>query len=1042
MSSDIPLVEHKGAWSKEPSSVSWRGRCTRRKVAFASVVAFAVVVLVIIALVLVAVRNKNDDVHLDEDINVDNIVEELGQLEDIAEQYGNCRTDFSGGYEASLEYLEEQLAGSGLIVWRSPVFFSLRMLNTTSALKMSLVSPVKVDFIRNTDWRILGGSISSNVYGAPLCNVSGPGCTDADYTGCPNGAVAVITDPLNVCSWSEKVAVAVNNSAAMIMGYSTDYPTSPPRYYFSAYNHPIPGITVTGNLAQMLLAYGVSATVNVEFLIETTIVFTENLIAETPTGNSDNIVTVGAHLDSTSEGPGINDNGSGSMTLLELALVVSRTKMSDWIKNKIQFMWWAAEEYGLVGSVLYLQYLNATDRAKIVCNLNMDMTGSPNYILEIINGSTVTQPTAQYGSIQIQKLYSDYLESQDFHYKLINTHGASDYYPFNYYGIPANSIAGGAGELKTADDRDLFGGVCNVAADPCYHQVCDTMDNFSTECLELIAKANAHVTQELAQNENVRDLLFGGAAQTQQQQPIDLQDFLDTVAQNNKHYSILSIEPLHINTTPNSTTQGAATATAAAATATATANNNNVATQRQAQRYATVQYSDLVTSRSTQQFLESLHTLIYTDIDKFLHPQVTPTQPNADDVIKQKAALLAQSSSCAQQLQRGGWVLSAELLSAVTSQRIRPSTKAAAAAIISDVMWLNADKYQDEANTSRAEMLSLDDEAAIHQKLLKDAKDEEEALEAQLRLVKLKKAQEQGKCEELRRLSLQAKAKNEVLTAKEKLFRAEHQGTEETLRGVIEAIGALQSKIRASKLEDLTCSDVAMLLRELGLSQHCEAFENIPCNGPTLELIVNENNWEDTGITDIMERKLLSYSVWLISSSGRIRAPIPSDLTASVLGTEDTSLLQLPSFSGPQLEQWLRVCHLADKFSSVPGYAFLEMTGTDLKRLGIDLPLCPPVTRLIKATRVSLAQAFVVTSMRESSVALENKRIPPQWQCALTGRQMQNPVIAKDGFVYDSSTVPPEESTHSPLTYEEWTPSSILPWTCITWKKLLDNRRL
>ncbi|KAH3762188.1 M20/M25/M40 family metallo-hydrolase [Pelomyxa schiedti] len=551
MSSDIPLVEHKPGWSgPEPSSPPWwlriRARCTKRKVILASVEVFVVVVaLIVVALVLVAVFNRTNNVHLDEDMNVENIIEGLGQLQAIAEQYGNCRTDFSGGYEASLEYVEQQLEGSGLIVWRNSVIFSLTMLNKTST-KMALSSPVNVAFIYSTDWRVLGGSASSKVYGAPLCNVSGPGCTDADYLGCPNGAVAVITDPGNVCSWSEKVAVAVNNSASMIMGYSAQSPTSPPRYYFSTYNHPIPGITVTGNLAQMLLAYGSTAALNVEFSIESTIVSTANLIAETPTGDPNNVVTVGAHLDSASEAPGINDNGSGSMTLLEIALVVSKTKMSDWIKNKIKFMWWAAEEYGLVGSFLYLQGLNMTERAKIVCNLNMDMISSPNYILEIINGSTVTQPTAQYGSIQIQKMLSDYIESQDYHYKLINSHGASDYYPFNYYGIPANMVEGGAGELKTGDDRDLFGGVCNVAADPCYHQSCDNMDNFSTECLELLAKANAHVTQELAQNKNVRDKLFASTTLTQPS-PTDFQHFFHTLLQkNNMHHNLSTLEPLFI----------------------------------------------------------------------------------------------------------------------------------------------------------------------------------------------------------------------------------------------------------------------------------------------------------------------------------------------------------------------------------------------------------------------------------------------------------------------------------------------------------------
>ena len=44
-----------------------------------------------------------------------------------------------------------------------------------------------------------------------------------------------------------------------------------------------------------------------------------NVIADTPGGRTDRVVVVGAHLDSVTEGPGINDNGCGSATILEIA---------------------------------------------------------------------------------------------------------------------------------------------------------------------------------------------------------------------------------------------------------------------------------------------------------------------------------------------------------------------------------------------------------------------------------------------------------------------------------------------------------------------------------------------------------------------------------------------------------------------------------------------------------------------------------------------------------------------------------------------------
>src|SRR5947199_4884208 len=48
-----------------------------------------------------------------------------------------------------------------------------------------------------------------------------------------------------------------------------------------------------------------------------------NIIADWPGGPSDNVIMFGAHLDSVSAGPGINDNGSGSANILENALALA-----------------------------------------------------------------------------------------------------------------------------------------------------------------------------------------------------------------------------------------------------------------------------------------------------------------------------------------------------------------------------------------------------------------------------------------------------------------------------------------------------------------------------------------------------------------------------------------------------------------------------------------------------------------------------------------------------------------------------------------------
>ncbi len=79
--------------------------------------------------------------------------------------------------------------------------------------------------------------------------------------------------------------------------------------------------------------------------------FLNQVIAETRGGDPNHVVVVGAHLDSCPPGPGINDDGSGTATLLAQA-EDSPTGHYN-LRQKIRFAWWGAEENGLVGSNYY-----------------------------------------------------------------------------------------------------------------------------------------------------------------------------------------------------------------------------------------------------------------------------------------------------------------------------------------------------------------------------------------------------------------------------------------------------------------------------------------------------------------------------------------------------------------------------------------------------------------------------------------------------------------------------------------------------------------
>jgi len=87
-----------------------------------------------------------------------------------------------------------------------------------------------------------------------------------------------------------------------------------------------------------------------------------NVISETKEGDPDNVVMLGAHLDSVQRGPGINDDGSGSAGLLEIMDSVRKYKG---FKNKVRFAWWGAEEAGEVGSDWYTSHLSEKEADQI-----------------------------------------------------------------------------------------------------------------------------------------------------------------------------------------------------------------------------------------------------------------------------------------------------------------------------------------------------------------------------------------------------------------------------------------------------------------------------------------------------------------------------------------------------------------------------------------------------------------------------------------------------------------------------------------------------
>ena len=245
-----------------------------------------------------------------------------------------------------------------------------------------------------------------------------------------------------------------------------------------------------------------------------------NVIAELPKGNSHNVIMLGAHLDSVFDGPGLNDNGSGSVALLELALM-TRTLSP---RNRVRYAWWAFEEVGLIGSAEYL--INLTDRElnDIVLQIGPDMMGSPNAIRWIETFDPDDPGTDNHVLIKhrnalsqlFRKKFKEILgfeastaAEQPFLLDYVGC-GYTDYCNFLEFGIPAMDgiFTGTLFEEPSVSEAERFGVTANEPADPCYHQACDTIHNIDFRVLEENTDVTAAVLLELMFDRKIRAFNF------------------------------------------------------------------------------------------------------------------------------------------------------------------------------------------------------------------------------------------------------------------------------------------------------------------------------------------------------------------------------------------------------------------------------------------------------------------------------------------------------------------------------------------------------
>jgi Zn-dependent M28 family amino/carboxypeptidase len=435
------------------------------------------------------------------------VVEHLEAFQDIADEHDGTRASGTPGFDASGDYVQGLLEDAGYEVERQPFDFVY-----TETLAQSLTvgaTPVPVPVIvMDYSPSTAEGGVTAPLRALPADDPT-PGCEPTDFDASVAGTIVLLSR--GICAFGDKQANASAAGAVGVLVHNNE-----PGPFVGTLGGPVEGAPA-GSISQedgaalrkqLAADPALAGTLDLRQFREDRTTF--NLIAQTPHGDPDNVVMLGAHLDSVVEGAGINDNGTGSAGILQTAVELAEVGPTQ---NAVRFAWWGAEESGLVGSRAYVEGLPVEERDRIAGYLNFDMIGSPNYIIGVYDAdqSTYAAPVAvPPGSEALEQVFTDYFDGTDQPWVDTEFSGRSDFQGFIEAGIPAGGLFTGADDVKTDEQVALFGGTAGITDDPNYHTAGDDLDNVDRKALKINSRAIAFATMSLANDPTPLDLADNG----------------------------------------------------------------------------------------------------------------------------------------------------------------------------------------------------------------------------------------------------------------------------------------------------------------------------------------------------------------------------------------------------------------------------------------------------------------------------------------------------------------------------------------------------
>ena len=439
------------------------------------------------------------------------ITEHLTALQSIAAVHDDTRASGTEGYDQSVDYVVSRLRTAGYSPTVQTFEFPFFRENAPSTL--SQTSPDATTYDNPDDFSSMTYSASGTVTDATVVPVdttltptetSTSGCEAADFPAEVDGAVALMQR--GTCPFGDKVANAQTAGAVAAIVFNRGTPGNEGSVAGTLgapqADPGIPALGASFALGQDL-ADPAGTTVSITSDTESEIRDTYNVLAETPGGKEKNTIQAGAHLDSVVAGPGINDNGSGSASLLEVAEAMADVQP----RNKVRFSWWGAEELGLLGSEHYVADLAANDPAalqQIALYLNFDMVGSPNYVRFVYDGDNSAFPVGParprdrpvpVRSRRCSTTTSVVRTSR-------RTRPPSAAAATTGRSSPRASRPAGCSPGPRASRRrrrqPIYGGQAGVAYDHCYHADCDDFSNVNMDAIDEMSDAMAHAVYTYA----------------------------------------------------------------------------------------------------------------------------------------------------------------------------------------------------------------------------------------------------------------------------------------------------------------------------------------------------------------------------------------------------------------------------------------------------------------------------------------------------------------------------------------------------------------